>query len=202
MNPNIKIDLKQRLANGEPIVIELGCGINKKTGRIGVDRLDLPDVDIVCNLEDGLQFLPDSSVDEIYAISILEHIKNFELLLIEITRTLKKEGRCNVFVPHFSNPYYYSDYSHLKFFGLYTFYYFVNDRNQLHRKVPSFYSKSRIHILSKKLVFKSPFKGRNIFKRIIEFTVNSSSWTQEFYEENLCYLIPCYGIKLIFSPDK
>ena len=43
----------------------------------------------------------------------------------EITRVLKKNGKANIFVPHFSNPYYYSDYTHKRFLGLYTFYYFV-----------------------------------------------------------------------------
>ena len=85
----------------------------------------------------------------------IEHLANFELLMSDIVRILKKDGFCNVFVPHFSNPYYFSDYSHIRTFGLYTFFYFVREEDQLGRKVPTFYNDIRIDIKSVKLVFRS-----------------------------------------------
>jgi len=140
MEPVIKVDLNTLQTAKRRLIIELGCGKNKKKGRIGIDRLDLPGVDIVADLEDGLTFLPDCSVDEIHSRSFFEHVQNFEELVAEVVRVLKKNGKCFVFVPHFSNPYYYSDYTHNKFMGLYTFYYFVESKYQLQRKVPSFYT--------------------------------------------------------------
>ena len=134
MNYSIKIDLEQIINSQNPVVIELGCGKKKREGRITVDQIDLPNVDIVADIENGLPFLPDNSVDEIHCRSVLEHIENFENLMREITRVLKKNGKANIFVPHFSNPYYYSDYTHKRFFGLYTFYYFVEAKNQRKRK--------------------------------------------------------------------
>lgn len=128
MESNIKINLEQAINSQNPVIIELGCGQKKKTDRITIDRVDLPNVDIVADIENGLPFLPDNSVDQIHCRSVLEHIKNFENLMREITRVLKKNGKANIFVPHFSNPYYYSDYTHKRFFGLYTFYYFVETK--------------------------------------------------------------------------
>lgn len=61
-----KIDLEQALSN-KPVVLELGCGKKKRQGAIGIDRIDLPEVDIVADVEEGLDFLPDGYVDEIYA---------------------------------------------------------------------------------------------------------------------------------------
>jgi hypothetical protein len=200
--PLIKIDIDSMLSSGRPVFLELGCGITKQPGRVGIDARDLPGVDIVANLEQGLSFLPDDSVDEIHSKSFIEHIENFELLMCEIVRVLKKGGTKHLFVPHFSNPYYYSDWTHKRFFGLYTFYYFVDRKGQLSRKVPTFYTDIRIRILSVKLIFLSPFRGRNLFKRIIGRIVNAHSYLQEFYEENLCYLLPCYGMEVVFTPDK
>ncbi len=200
--PRFRIDLAAALASGTPVVLELGCGRGKKPGHIGIDIVDFPHVDIVADLEEGLPFLPDDSVDEIHANSLFEHIRNFEALLRDITRVLRKGGLARVFVPHFSNPYFYSDYTHKRFFGLYTFYYFAAAERQLSRSVPNFYSDVRIRILSKKLVLKSPFKGRNVFKKIAQAAVNLCGYTQEFYEENLCFLVPCYGIRIVFTPDK
>lgn len=192
-------DLQDKLMSGKPVILELGCGLTKKKGRIGIDRLDLPGVDVVANLDEGFPYLPDESVDEVHSKSVLEHVDRLEFVLSEIVRVLKKDGRNYAFVPHFSNPYYYSDYTHSKFFGLYTFYYFVDSEHQLYRKVPNFYTEVRIKVVSIELVFQSTFRGLNLLKKLFGRLINSHPRLQEFYEENLCYLIPCYGINVVFT---
>ena len=199
MEPLTKIDLEKVINSTEPVIVELGCGKKKKQGRIGVDKLDLPNVDIVADIEEGLSFLPDNSVDQIYCKSIFEHIENLENLMREIVRVLKRDGTANVFVPHFSSPYYYSDPTHKRFFGLYTFYYFVDTKHQLKRKVPNFYTDIRIKIISQRLVFTSPFWLRRRIKKLLGFIFNCHRSLQEFYEENLCYIFPCYAIEVVFS---
>ena len=201
MEPLIRIDLEKIINRGEPVIIELGCGKKKKPGRIGVDKVDLPEVDIVADIEDSLSFLPDDSVDEIHCRSVLEHIDNFENVIKEIVRVLKRSGRAHIFVPHFSNPYYYSDFTHVRFFGLYTFYYFVDAKYQLNRKVPHFYTDVRMRVLSQKLKFRSSFKILNPLKSLVGRFINLHSLIQEYYEENLCYLFPCHGIEIVFRPD-
>ncbi|MDD4603643.1 MAG: methyltransferase domain-containing protein [Bacteroidales bacterium] len=186
-----------------PYIIELGCGTTKMEGAIGVDRLPLPGVDIVADVEKGLPFLKYNSVDKIYSNHFFEHISNFEFLIKEIHRVLKKEGCLYLRVPHFSNPYFYSDYTHQRFFGLYTFDYFSNPKKQLRRKVPSFYGELKFVVVRRKMIFKSTFLIRGIFKhRIIQPLVNFSSYTQELYEEMFCYLIPCQEIYFEIKPDK
>jgi len=199
MEPLTKIDLEKVINSTEPVIVDLGCGKKKKQGRIGIDKLDLPNVDIVADLEEGLSFLPDNSVDQIYCKSIFEHIENLENLMREIVRVLKRDGTANVFVPHFSSPYYYSDPTHKRFFGLYTFYYFVDTKHQLKRKVPNFYTDIRIKIISQRLVFTSPFWLRRRIKKLLGFIFNCHRSLQEFYEENLCYIFPCYAIEVVFS---
>lgn len=201
MSYKSNIDLDRTLRERPAIVLELGCGPSKREGRIGVDRLDLPGVDIVADVNQGLQFLPDHSVDAIYSESFFEHIDDLPLLVAEIVRVLKKGGKNFMFVPHFSNPLYYSDYTHTKFFGLYTMYYFCSEKNQLRRKVPNFYTNVRIRVLSQRLMFQSSFRGVRFFKKVFQKLVNLNTWTQEFYEENLCYLIPCYGMNIVFAAD-
>ena len=173
----------------------------KREGRITVDKVDLPNVDIVADIEKGLAFLPDNSVDEIHCRSVLEHIQNFEDLMREILRVLKKTGKAHIFVPHFSNPYYYSDYTHKRPFGLYTFYYFVETEQQLKRKVPNFYTDTRINIVSQRLKFRSAFSILNPFKKLIGWFLNLHPVLQAYYEENLCYVFPCHGIEIVFTPN-
>jgi len=124
---------------------------------------------------------------------VIEHVENIEFLMKEIFRILKKGGEFIGTVPHFSNPYFYSDYTHNKFFGLYTFNYFSN-RQYFYRQVPMYYNDLDINIEEIKLIFKSPFRIRNLFKKFFTIFINSSKYLQEFYEENLVYLFPCYEI--------
>ena len=201
MQPLIKIDLNQALSK-EAVILELGCGRNKMSGAIGIDMSDLPGVDVVADIENGLGFIPDSSIDHIYARSCFEHIRNFEQLMSEITRVLKDSGKVHVFVPHFSNPYYYSDPTHIRHFGLYSFYYFVESKYHLKRKVPDYYFGTKIRILSQKLVFDSPFLLVKILKKFIGLMINANSFFQEFYEGNFCYIFTCYGIEIEFTKDK
>ncbi|UCE99069.1 MAG: methyltransferase domain-containing protein [Planctomycetota bacterium] len=200
MEPLIKIDLNNVINKPEPVVVELGCGKKKKQGSIGIDKIDLPNVDIVANMENGLPFLPDNSVDQIHCRSVLEHVENFENLIREIVRVLKNDGTAHIFVPHFSNSYYYSDYTHKRLFGLYTFYYLVDQNHQLKRKVPNFYTDIKINIKSQRLVFTSPFWCSRHIKKLIGFLFNCHRCLQEFYEAHLCWLFPCYGIEIVFTP--
>ncbi|MBA3648350.1 MAG: methyltransferase domain-containing protein [Chitinophagales bacterium] len=194
--------LLDKINNGDKICIELGCGPNKKEGKIGIDKLALHGVDIVHDAENGLIFLPDSSIDEISSSHFLEHISNFEFLISEIHRVLKRDGLHIAVVPHFSNPYYYSDYTHKRFFGLYTFDYLADNDSALKRKVPGFYSADKFHIMERKLNFKSPFTIRHYFKQIVKKIVNLNNGIKEFYEENFCWLFPCAEIIFVMRPVK
>jgi len=201
MDAQVRIDIDGLIGSGRRIVVDLGCGAKKKVDRIGIDAVDLPGVDIVADLERGLTCFPDRSVDEIHCRSVLEHIHDLEGLLREMLRVLKDDGRVYVFVPHFSNPYFYSDPTHVRFFGLYTFYYFVDPQRQLKRKVPCYYTDLRIRILSQKLVFRSAFRWLNPLRKVFGRVINAHPRFQEFYEENWSRWVPCHGIEIVFARD-
>ncbi len=197
-------DLMDLIKNGEKIVIELGCGEKKQPGTIGIDKLPLKNVDYVWDLEKGLSFLPDNSVDEIRSKHFLEHVEHFEELTKEIHRVLKPGGIQIVTVPHFSNPYYYSDFTHRRFFGLYSYDYFSEPEFQLRRKVPAFYVDYRFRIKKRRLVFKSPtFFFRNIFKvYFLDHIFNMNSYFQELYEEVFVYIFPCQEVTFVMEVIK
>lgn len=188
----------------EPLKIDIGCGPNKKPGFKGMDILPLPGVDFVVDLEKGFNFLKDNSVDEYYTAHFLEHIDNFELVISEIYRTLKPEGICTVFVPHFSNPYYYSDYTHKRFFGLYSFDYFSLSDTGFRRKVPSYNSSIKFEIVERKLILKSPdfFVTNLIKKHIWNRIFNSGKYFQAVYEEYFTKIISCYELKFVLKVVK
>ncbi|EHP29017.1 hypothetical protein SMGD1_0490 [Sulfurimonas gotlandica GD1] len=190
-----KNNSQQKLKSKDFIKVELGCGPNKKIkDAISVDIVDLDEVDIVANINNGLPF-DDNSIDEIYSFHFLEHVSDLEFVLKEIHRVLKPNGKKIGTVPHFANPYFYSDPTHNSFFGLYSFSYFDKEQKLFKRKVPTFYMSEFFEVSDVKLGFTSPFVGRYAFKKIVGFFVNLCTYTKEFHEENFCYLIPPYEIK-------
>jgi predicted SAM-dependent methyltransferase len=192
----------QLTADKPRIVVELGCGPYKKPGSIGIDSLPVKNVDIVANLEEGLPFIPDNSVDEVYSSHFLEHINHIDALLKEIHRILKPTGVHKAVVPHFSNPYYYSDFTHSIFFGLYSFDYYATDDSKLKRTVPNFYNTVKFKITKRRLVFKSQFILRQFLKRLPNFLFNINHFMQELYEECFTGMIQCSEIYFEMIPEK
>jgi len=195
---------KNIFQNDSGLKIDLGCGSTKKNNFIGVDVNYYPGVDYTADLEEGLSFISDNSVDEYFSSHFLEHVQNFEGLLKEIYRTIKPNGKIEIIVPHFSNPYYYSDYTHKRFFGLYTFDYFSSKKQQLKRKVPFYNSMVEFEVLERKLVFKSSFNlFLNLFrKHVFQRIFNSTTYMQELYENLFSRLIPCSEIRFVLKPVK
>lgn len=180
-------------------VLELGPGDTKQFDYcIGLDMMKKDSVDYVCDLSNGFSFIQDNSIDEIRSSHFLEHIDNLPLFLKEVFRILKPGGRMINVVPHFSNPYYYSDYTHKSFWGLYSISYFSKN-SFFKRKVPTYYNDINFEIIDVKLIFRSDFRLRNLFKRFLTFLFNSSTYMKELYEESFSYIFPCYEIYFVIQ---
>ena len=181
--------------------LELGCGPHKRHPEaFGVDVMDYAGVDFVGDVFDVLDQIPDSSVRAVYSYHFFEHVDDIGRLMDLLSRVMRPGGCLHVVVPHFSNPYYYSDYTHQSCFGLYSFSYLARD--QIHRrKVPTYNRKISFELLTANLVFKStpPFYVRHSLKKLQQFAFNLNRFTRELYEENLCYLFPCYEIEFLLK---
>ena len=181
------------------IAIELGCGDRKRhAGAVGIDLLDLPGVDIVGDVAEVLKALPTGCVDRVWSYHFLEHIDDVGAIVKELGRVCAQGAVVDITVPHFSNPYYFSDPTHRRPFGLYSMCYFCTE-NLFSRSVPRYGITPMFEILNVDLVFKSPPPRylRYGFKKIMQAIVNSSRWMQEFYEEMLCFIMPCYEVRYV-----
>ena len=192
------IDKYKKLSNlnDTPVIFELGCGDNKvHKEAITIDSRDFPCVDIVGDVFEILKDIPDCSVNSLYAYHFVEHIDDLELLLSEMVRVCKYNSIIKLSVPHFSNPFFYSDPTHKRTFGLYTFFYFF-DCKLFKRKVPDYCRIPEASLIFIKLIFTSykPNYLRYIFKKFLQTIFNLSSWTQEFYEEMFANIFPCYEL--------
>jgi SAM-dependent methyltransferase len=197
MNVVDRRNVLPRISELHPLVLDLGCGPRKCARQaIGIDTLDYECVDIVGDVFTVLRSFPDTCVDSVYSSHFFEHLENWPALLEELARIMKSGAVAEIAVPHFSNPYFYSDPTHRTFFGLYTFSYMSRD-NCFSRKVPTYKRDLQFELLDANLRFTSsaPFYGRLAFKFLVGKLLNATKFMKEFYEENLCYMFPCYEIR-------
>jgi ubiquinone/menaquinone biosynthesis C-methylase UbiE len=189
--------------NAEYKKLDIGCGPNKADpSAVGIDISPAPGVDIVGDALEVLLDMADESVDEIYSSHFLEHHGDPAAILGQMARVLRTGGRLELRVPHFSDPWYYSDPTHRHMFGLYTFtYYFRCDR--FRRQVPTYCRIDQIRIESLRLRFGStrPFYLRHAAKKCIEVLVNSSAYFQELYEECFSGWIGCSEVHVMARKD-
>lgn len=179
--------------------LDLGCGSRKVSAEyIGIDLLDSPQVDVVADVRDVLRALPPGCLSRVYSSHFLEHIDDVSDILRQLERTIAIGGELEVIVPHFSNPYFYSDPTHTSTFGLYSFGYYLKD-TPLRRRVPNYGNELSFCLTGVSLGFKSspPFYARHAAKRLFGALVNATRWGKEVYEENLCYLFPCYEVRFL-----
>jgi predicted SAM-dependent methyltransferase len=199
----ISKQVEEDIENHRALRLELGSGGFIREGFFGVDAHDLPGVAIQADLNLPLNLLPDDSVDEIVSYHCFEHVQNFLGLMSELHRVMKPGATMKIVVPHFSNPYYYSDPTHLRFFGLYSMYYFVEEANQPgDRKVPSFYTDFKFLVIRTEI----NLMPRSIYSRLrwpfLGTLLNRNFSMSDWYERRLCWIVPASTIEYVLTPVK
>ena len=198
LNPAVRHDLDA----GRRLRLNLGAGQRRLPGFYNLDFVELPGVDIVADLNEPLSDLPDGCVEEVYTRHVLEHVNRLLELLGEVHRITCPDGRIEVIVPHFSNPYGYSDPTHVRFFGLYSFFYFADEADQPRRKVPSFYSTVRFRVESVRFnLMRATFVER-LGRKLLQPLINRGVGWLDWYERRCCRLFPVDDVRYVLRPVK
>ncbi|MFM6505980.1 MAG: glycosyltransferase [Dolichospermum sp.] len=113
-------------SNLQPLRIDLGCGVNKPNGFVGVDLYPGFGVDIVADLSQRFPF-EDNSVDEVRAHDIIEHLPDRIHTMNEIWRILKPGGIVDISVPSTDGRGAFQDPTHVSFWNINSFLYYCNE---------------------------------------------------------------------------
>ncbi len=105
------------------IALDIGCGADKVPGSIGVDRLRLPGVNVICDIEKGLPFR-DGTVARAYCIHVVEHIRELAAFMEELYRVCSAGARVTVKTPYYASREAFQDPTHVRFMTEHTFHYF------------------------------------------------------------------------------
>lgn len=100
--------------------LNIGCGPRKMAGYTNIDKFPVFEPDMLMDLEETPWAFAESSVDEIYASHVLEHIGAtsdvFFAVVREMYRVLKPGGLLRVRVPHPRHDNFFSDPTHVRAF--------------------------------------------------------------------------------------
>jgi SAM-dependent methyltransferase len=198
LNPAVRHDIHA----GKALRLNLGSGCRPIPGYYSVDHLPLPGTDIQADLNEPLSEIPTDSVAAIYSRHTLEHVSRFLELMAELHRVTKPDGRIEIIVPHFSNPYYYSDPTHVRFFGLYSFFYFCDEDDQPRRKVPSFYRPERFRVESVRCKLLRESLWDKLVGALVQPLINRGVSWLDWYERRLCRWAPANDIRFVLTPKK
>ena len=98
--------------------LNIGCGFNKLDGYSNVDQFPECAPDVLWDLEQTPWPFAESSVEELVAHHVLEHLgqetKVFFAIIKELYRIMRHDGLVRIAVPHPHHPTYLSDPTHVR----------------------------------------------------------------------------------------
>jgi SAM-dependent methyltransferase len=154
--------------------LDFGCGPAKQAGYLGTDRAMLPGVDVVCDFEAPYLPFTGNSFGHVYASNTIEHLSKIISVMQEIHRVLRKGGTVFISVPYYRSAKAFQDPTHVRFFTINTFDYFVTEQTV----APKWYFPFAFsRITRRSFVFK-----QGLLALLLSPIINSSLTLQRWYE--------------------
>jgi SAM-dependent methyltransferase len=165
-------------------ILELGCGRVKHANAVGIDRVALPGVDVVHDLNRYPYPFADSTFDEVFAIHVIEHLDSILAVMEEIHRITRPKARVTIITPHHSDAISWQDPTHKWHLNSYSFSYFEPTYPT------NYYTAARFRIKSKEVELASIWKALGV-----QYLVNLDNrfpafrFIRKLWELHLCYVL-------------
>ena len=159
--------------------LDVGCGINKLAGSIGIDRNARSKADVLCDLDHFPFPFRDSSFTRLQAIHVIEHVSDVMRTMEEFHRLVVPGGTIFLATPHYTDFSSFCDPTHRWHLNSFSFRYFGQDNAGY-----GYYSAVRLR--EKKVHVRLLALWRYLG---FEFLVNASTRFRRFWEHYLCYVV-------------
>jgi SAM-dependent methyltransferase len=175
-------------------VLHIGCGHDKLPGSTGMDMLQLPEVDVVHDLDRTPWPIEDASIDIIFGHSVLEHVTDVVGFMDEAWRVLSPGGRLIVAVPYFRSTDAYTDITHKHFFTSQSLDYFFDEQTS---KARFDYSRHKWHRVG--FWYGWPAVSKRLLARFFKrFVQKHPRW----YDRTLSLVMPVKNLVWEMKPIK
>jgi SAM-dependent methyltransferase len=160
-------------------ILDVGCGIRKQPGSIGLDRNPASRADVIADLDRFPYPFANQSFDRITAIHVIEHLSDVMRAMEEFHRLLRTGGTLRIETPHYTDFSSFCDPTHKSHLTSFSFRYFGEDNAGF-----GYYSEVR-------------FRERLAHVRLLalwrylgfELLVNAFPRFRRFWEYYLCYVV-------------
>lgn len=163
----------------KPAVLDVGCGVNKFPGAIGIDRLLASRADVLVDVDRLPYPFRDGSFDQVRAVHVIEHVADVIRTMEEFHRLLRRGGSVYIATPHYTDFSSFCDPTHKWHLNSYSLRYFGEDNAGF-----GYYSACRFR--EKKVRLKLLALWRYLG---LEWLVNHWSRFRRFWEHYLCFVI-------------
>jgi SAM-dependent methyltransferase len=160
-------------------ILDVGCGVNKHPGAIGLDRNTNTGADVIADLDRFPWPLRNDSVREIRAIHVIEHVADVIRTVEEFHRLLAPGGRAVIVTPHYTDFSSFCDPTHRWHLNSFSLRYFTGDAGGF-----GYYSPARFREISMRVKLLALWRYLGF-----ELLVNRARWFRRFWEFYLCYLV-------------
>ena len=159
--------------------LDVGCGINKYPGAIGIDRLPGTAADVRCNLDRFPWPFRDKSFDHVRVVHVIEHVADVIGTMEEIHRLLRPGGSVYIATPHYTDFSSFCDPTHRWHLNSFSLRYFGADNAGF-----SYYSAARFREKSVRVRLLSLWRLLGF-----EVLVNAFPRFRRFWEHYLCFVV-------------
>jgi SAM-dependent methyltransferase len=162
-----------------PRILDVGCGVNKFPGAVGVDNNPRTNADVLCDLDHFPYPFRDNSFDQLRAIHVIEHVADVIHTMEEFHRLVRGGGKVLLETPHYTDFSSFCDPTHRWHLNSFSFRYFGDNNAGF-----GYYSQARFR--EKKVRVKLLALWRYLG---FELLVNAFPRFRRFWEYYLCYVV-------------
>jgi SAM-dependent methyltransferase len=159
--------------------LDVGCGMNKQAGSIGIDRNPASRADVLADLDRFPYPFRDNSFDRVTALHVIEHVSDVIRAMEEFHRLLRPGGTLRIVTPHYTDFSSFCDPTHKTHLTSFSFRYFLENHGGF-----DYYSPVKFHEISVHLKLLAFWRWLGF-----EFLVNRFPRYRRFWEYYLCYLV-------------
>ena len=109
-------------------ILDVGCGVNKTEGAVGLDNNPRTGADVIHDLGQIPYPFADNEFDLVVSNHVIEHIPDVMAFVSELHRITKPGGRIRILTPHYTNGDWASDPTHRNHFNSFSFNTFMPGR--------------------------------------------------------------------------
>lgn len=102
-------------------ILDVGCGMNKAEGAIGLDSNPRTHADVIHDLGEFPYPFADNEFDCVVANHVVEHVPDVMSFIAELHRVTRAGGTIRLLTPHYTNPDWANDPTHRNHINSYTF---------------------------------------------------------------------------------